>query len=161
EFTVDKTLICFPTEVNFTNLTTADTTIAGWEWYFGDGNTSTGQHPSHIYNSTLSSGDSIVARLVTRDTLGCQYSTEQTIYVYKPESQITATPPNLCAGAEVDFSATDFTEQGSNLSFLWDFGNGDFGNDQLETITYNDEGTFEVQMIYEEIATGCKDSTTT
>ena len=75
EITVDKTVICFPTEVNFTNLTTSDTTIVSWEWDFGDGNTSSDQHPTHIYNSTSSSGDSIIAQLVTTDILGCQYNT--------------------------------------------------------------------------------------
>ncbi len=39
-----------PLTVNFTDLSTGST-ITSWDWNFGDGGSSTAQHPSHTYNN--------------------------------------------------------------------------------------------------------------
>lgn len=157
--TVDDALICFPTEVQFTDLTTADTTIVEWNWEFGDDNTSMDQNPAHLYESTASSGNFILAKLTTTDIIGCEYSTFQFINVYQPTSQITAAPTQLCLGEEVNFSATDFTSQGSNVTFNWDFDNGQTATTQTNSVTYMQEGVYDVQLNIEEISTGCPGST--
>jgi len=48
--TADFTYLANGLTVNFTDVSTADgTTITGWLWDFGDGNTSTQQNPTHTY----------------------------------------------------------------------------------------------------------------
>src|SRR5690606_26350532 len=59
------------------------------------------------------------------------------------------------------FSSRGFTRQGSSRCSVWAFGTRGSGTDYATTITYTEAGRFEAQIIYEEIATGCKDSTTT
>ena len=59
-FTVDKTTGAVPLTVQFTDLSTGGPT--SWSWNFGDGGTSTSQHPSHAY---VASGTYTVSLTVT------------------------------------------------------------------------------------------------
>ncbi|MFT5165973.1 MAG: PKD repeat protein, partial [Saprospiraceae bacterium] len=158
-FSVDDAVICFPSEVQFTDMSTADTTIVSWDWTFGDGNTSTDQNPSNLYINNLTGLDTFSAVLMTTDIIGCQYSASQLFNVYQPTSEISAFPNNICLGEEINFSATDYTIQGSNLTFDWNFGDGQAGTGMNNAITYTQEGSFNVVLNFEEIATGCADST--
>jgi len=49
DFAGSPTSGSYPLTVNFTDLSSGDPT--SWSWTFGDGGTSTGQNPSHIYTS--------------------------------------------------------------------------------------------------------------
>ena len=57
-----------------------DGTIVSWAWDFGDGNTSTAQHPSHSYAVP---GTYTVSLTVT-DDLGATGSTSQTVDAVRP-----------------------------------------------------------------------------
>jgi PKD repeat protein len=59
-FTADPTTGSAPLTVTFTD--TSSGNITSWAWDFGDGNTSTAQHPAHTYNST---GSYTVTLMVT------------------------------------------------------------------------------------------------
>lgn len=59
-FTGSPTVGTAPLQVDFTDLSVGD--IISWEWHFGDGATSTLQHPSHVF---LSSGEYDIALTVT------------------------------------------------------------------------------------------------
>jgi len=43
---------CIPLTVNFTDISTISPPTTSWHWDFGDGQTSTGQNPTHIYSDT-------------------------------------------------------------------------------------------------------------
>lgn len=67
---------CVGSSVNFSDSSTFATgTIIGWNWYFGDGNASTLQIPSHIYNNAgtytvgLVVSSSVFAPIVLRKQL--------------------------------------------------------------------------------------------
>jgi subtilisin family serine protease len=47
EFTADQTRICAPDSICFTDLSTGP--VISWDWDFGDGGTSTDQHPCYEY----------------------------------------------------------------------------------------------------------------
>ncbi|MHC4598510.1 MAG: PKD domain-containing protein [Planctomycetota bacterium] len=49
DFTANPTSGTAPLQVQFTDATSASSTITGWSWTFGDGNTSTVQDPLHTY----------------------------------------------------------------------------------------------------------------
>ena len=156
----DKDTICFPSTVNFMDMTTADTTIVKWEWDFGDGQMFEGQTPPpHLYSS--GGGNPIQAMVTITDAVGCGGSQTIPIAVYAPFSTITTDPgfPGICVGESIDFTASDFTDFGSNLSFQWDFGNGGVSANQMASTSYNTAGTFTVNLEFTEIATGCMDST--
>ena len=64
----DKEQICLGEEIRFRSTTVADTTLVSWLWDFGDGTSSTDEHPAHIYNQ---SGSFTVSLTVT-NVLGCE-----------------------------------------------------------------------------------------
>ncbi len=161
-FTVDDDRICLPADVSFTDFSTADTTIVSWDWSFGDGGTSSDQNPTHTYTTPPPLGlDSFLVTLTTTDAVDCPASFTQWIQVYEPISTITTFPlPNLCEGDEIQFVASDFTQEGSNLTFMWDFGNGETDTGISSSTIYDSGGTYNVVLSYEEVATGCQNTTT-
>ncbi len=152
--------ICIPATVAFTDLTKADTLIDQWEWTFGGGLSSTQQNTSQTYLNPPGSNGLYPVSLTVTDVLGCKEKMEFTIGYYKPQSTITATKQGrICFGDSISLSASDYTEKGSNLAFRWDFGNGTTGADQMHKLLYDSLKTYTVRLTYEEIGSGCKDST--
>lgn len=154
DFSFDDNRICTngTVPVNFTDLSTADTTLVEWMWSFG----STDQNPSHIFTDLVAPGDSIFVTLTVTDDVGCPAMATGFLEVYRPISAILSSPSlNICAGDDVNFTGIDFTGGGSNLSFEWDFGNGDSDTGIMTSSTYNNAGAFPVTMVYTEIVSGC------
>ncbi|MCB0754519.1 MAG: PKD domain-containing protein, partial [Flavobacteriales bacterium] len=159
-FAVSDNLICSPTEVNFSDLSTSDTTIVSWAWSFGDLSFSTDQNPDHTYSVFQ---DSIFVAMIAQNAVGCIDTADTAlITMYTPVSNVSSTPffPNICAGQSVNFTATDYTQGGSNLSFVWDFQDGSpTTNTQNPSHQFNEAGTYNVTVVYTEQASGCIDST--
>ncbi|MEO1412592.1 MAG: PKD domain-containing protein [Bacteroidota bacterium] len=159
-FTADDDTICIGQLVNFTDLSTADTTLAEWAWDFGEGGVAGVPSPDHVFGGPKLI-DSLTVTLTLTDSLGCEGEVSAVFQVYKPFSDISALPStNICAGDEISFAATDFTDEGSFLNFNWDFGAGMPGSStaQNETVTFDTPGAFDVELIYTEDATGCQDT---
>lgn len=159
DFAVSDNHICSPTEVNFTDQTTSDTTITAWAWTFGDLSFSSDQNPDHTYAQFQ---DSIYVQLYAENAVGCGDFTDSTlITMYTPISNVSSSPffPNICVGQSVTFTASDYTQGGSSLDFEWNFQDGNSSNDQNPTHQFNQAGTFDVTVVYTEQASGCIDST--
>ena len=115
-----------------------------YNWDFGDGKTSVERSPVHVY--TLPGEYKV--RLDVSNNCGSN-SYEQMIYI-KPV-------PSLC---EAKFT---FTVEGTQVSFTdistgyptnweWDFGNGDFSNEQNPVYDYSSDGIyFAVLTIYNDL----------
>lgn len=158
DFALDNSRICVPGTVNFTDMSSGDTTITKYEWMFGDGVGMASQpNPSYTYTSLagVPPGEGISVTLSIEDELGCTAESSQTISVYQPQSTITASDLTICAGDMVNFSASDYTQEGSNLTFSWDLGNGDNSTNQNTSTTYDAGGTYPVVLNFTEVATGC------
>ena len=151
------TLICLPNSIDFTSTSAGDTTLASWEWNFGDGQMGNGQSITHNFNPP---GTVFNVTLTVKDVLQCESTDTARVNIYEPTSTITTfpTPPNICLGETIDFSATDFTTQGNFLHFNWNFGNGTSSTDQTGSATYNTAGTIPVTLNYTEDGTGCSGS---
>lgn len=158
-FSMSDNYICTPFDVDFTDLSTSDTTITDWFWSFGDFGISTDQNPTHTYNTNQSSVNVI---FVATSSAGCADTAQSTISMYSPYSNIGSTPsiPNICVGESVSFSATDYTAGGSNLSFDWDFMDGGSSQIQNPSHQFDQSGTFTVTLNFTENSTGCTGSTT-
>ncbi len=161
-FDNDIDRICFPDTVSFTDLSTGDLPIVSWEWDFGDGETSMEQNPIHEYVNRPDEPDgSLSVTLTVMDSVGCPGVASTAIEYYTPVSTITADPDtSICVGETIVFSASDFTLGGSNLTWEWDFGNGETASGQEGSATYTQDGTFIVNLSFEEIATKCVSTTT-
>ncbi len=160
KFSVDKPRICFPSTVMFSDSSFADTTMVSWMWDFAGFGTSEDQNPTFTFsNPTVPLPDSLLVTLLVTDTLGCGGSESFYITVYEPTSLATADPDVICEGDQIMFSATDFTQEGSFLTYDWVFGNGLTSTLQSNTVTYPNPGQFTVSLTYTEDSTGCQNDT--
>lgn len=157
-YTVSDNSICLPDTISFSNFSTSDTTISSYSWSFGDGTPNSGAtNPSHIYNTSLSSP--ILTSLTVTNALGCTGTSTQFITLYTPTSVISSVP-NLCLGQSVTLNATDYTLQGSNLAYNWNFGDGTFVTGNNPTHTFATSGSHLITLTYTEVASGCTGTTT-
>ena len=154
--------ICLPATVSFTSTVDSDTTVVDYSWDFGGLGTSTDRNPTFTFPETMVDSGVIVVTLTTQDELGCPGMTTFELEIYRPVSNVITqpSPPFICVGNSVRFEATDFTAEGSNLRFNWDFGNGQRSQNRIEEIVYANEGTYDVRLDYVEVGSGCAADTT-
>ncbi len=142
DFTADRTRGNVDLTVQFTDKSTGSPT--SWNWNFGDGATSTGQNPAHIYTTP---GTYTVTLTVTG---GDQTHTEaKTAY-------ITAVDPGVPPVAEFRADTTggyapltvQFFDQsqGDVDEWLWDLGDGVTSDKPNPTHTYTTAGTYAVTL---------------
>lgn len=139
DFTANRTSGLEPLAVKFTDASTGSP--VSWAWNFGDGGTSTVQNPVHTYESE---GVYSVKLTVTNE-LGSDTRT-RTEYIRVSEgvsAQFSATPESGPVPLTVQF-----TEQstGSPISFLWNFGDGQYSDQRNPTHTYTRDGVFTVTL---------------
>jgi len=138
-FSVDRTSGELPLTIRFTDESTGG--ITSWHWDFGDGSTSTLQHPSHTYTKK---GEYTVTLMVEN-----RYGTAT---IEKNNLIITDTNPVVDFAADQQKGAAPFTVNFTDLSggspnqWRWDFGDGRSSIQQNPTHTYTHPGTFRVQL---------------
>jgi len=123
-----------PLTVQFTDQTHwSEGNIVGWYWQFGDGATSTQQHPSHTY-PYLSSGQAYDVSLTTTTRWGQENTTVKAAYIVVGTVaegdftvDFTGTPTNGTSPLTVNFSATVSPAETNITSWRWDFGDGTSG----------------------------------
>ncbi len=156
DFTSDKQQICPGVEVNFTDITSPDTTLVGWQWNFGDGNTSNVQHPTHLYADS----GAYTVTLTVRNVLNCTATiakTELIDVIAPPLTQFTPGAIEGCAPFPVNFTNTSQPQSATISGFSWDFGNGNSSVQTNGFQTYNVPGTYNVKL-YATDSFGCIDS---
>jgi PKD repeat protein/Tol biopolymer transport system component len=129
-----------PLTVDFTDVSTGG--VTGWEWDFGDGNTSTEQNPSHQYSAP---GSYTVALTVT-DGVACDTETKAdyiTVPGMVPVADFCGSPTSGTVPLEVTF--TDLST-GDPTSWSWDFGDGGTSAEQNPTHEYTGVGHFTVSL---------------
>jgi PKD repeat protein len=141
-----------PLTVNFTGSTSMDdVAVTGYEWNFGDGETSNEDDPTHIYTEI---GTYDVMLTVT-DAEGLQDTANLTITVVDPNNpapiaNISANPINGMAPLPVIFSAQGSTDEDGIVSYLWDFADGTTSNvrtsDAPFSHTFTEAGIYEVML---------------
>ena len=142
-FTATPTEGNAPLAVQFND--TSENAPTAWAWDFGDGATSTEQHPIHtykspgIYNVSLTAGNDD----------GYDISAPNTITVLEPPTAaFTATPTEGNAPLTVQFTDTSI---GNVTAWAWDFGDGTWFNttnpvERNATHTYTNVGTYNVTL---------------
>lgn len=154
-FEVSNTVGCDSLAVSFNDLTTPPNSVTDWLWDFGDGNTSTQENPTHVYETA---GSYDVSLTIT-DLGGCTnvIEFEDTVtYIPYPTPGFTVDTTVGCMGQTFTFTNTSF---GNAESYLWNFGDGGTSTDESPTHVYNLEGTFSVTLTAFN-ANGCDSSFT-
>jgi len=134
-----------PLNVDFACLVIGGAGLLVFEWDFGDGGTSSVTDPSYLYDVT---GTYIAVCKVTDLGSGATAFDTVTIDVLVDETPvifgITANPLSGTPPLVVDFACV---VAGGNLplTFVWDFGDGNFGVVPSLAHTYTDSGTYEAE----------------
>ena len=122
DFTMSNTSICDAGIVSFQNNTVSNDYISSWKWSFGDGTTSTAQHPQHSFTTP---GAYTVSLLAT-SAQGCADSLvlTDTINIYaRPLINITGAASS-CIPASVQFAGGITRGSAADISWSWNMGNG-------------------------------------
>lgn len=133
----------------FTDLSlyTTGSSIANWQWDFGDGTTSTLQNPSHTYPAP----GTYNIKLTVSD-LHCS-SSDSAVVTIPPPPTAAFTAPAAC----ITFPTT-FTDASTGTAGLydwhWDFGDGYISNNPDPVHTYGAAGNYNVTLTVTDI-TGC------
>lgn len=138
-FTVTPTQLQMPErEVSIVNQTAG----SNWDylWEFGDGTTSTEQHPdAHLYPG---SGTYQIRLTVTNGQCTSVATQEVFINPMIPQIDYGATPTSGCPPLTVSF--TNGTLDAT--AYLWEFGDGMKSQEQTPTHTYLTPGTYTVKL---------------
>ncbi|WP_128694285.1 PKD domain-containing protein, partial [Methanoculleus taiwanensis] len=139
-FTANVTAGTAPLTVQFTD--TSSNTPASWSWSFGDGATSTEQHPIHIYTAA---GNYTVN--LTATNAGGTADLTKTGYITVMGSTLAASfTANVTSGtAPLTVQFTD-TSTGSPTTWNWKFGDGNTSSLQNPVHTYALTGNYTVSL---------------
>ncbi len=120
-----------------------NTSINSWHWDFGDEYTSTAPNPQHTY---ITPGVYSVSLTVSDGSLSDTKVLENCITVL--ETPPTANFSSLVTSGFAPFQTVFKNESTGNISsLLWDFGDGQSSTLENPYHTYQDTGTYTVQLI--------------
>lgn len=126
----------------------ADGTIVDWAWKFGDGYGGSGAQPVHAY----AAAGTYTVHLKVTDNSGLAMRTSATVIVAEPQVD---QPPSADGGGPytgtegvpvaMDGSAS-FDPDGTIVTWLWDFGDGNTGSGATVSHAYALAGTYTVTL---------------
>lgn len=126
-----------------------------WDWDFGDGTTSTQQHPVHFFPAL---GSYNVRLIVTNGS--CQDTITKTIRTIDENPDFTAVTPFACKNANATLKVTN-TDISLIKNFTWTFGDGSFTlptiRDSIVNHAYNATGLYSIKLVTVDL-NNCKDS---
>ena len=130
-------------------------TIAGWNWSFGDNNSSIQQNPAYTYAAC---GNFDCKLLVTSDA-GCIDSITKAVIVNcLPVANFSYT--DVCLNELMYFNDSSAISNGTISNWSWNFGDGSPLNDTpTPSHLYATHGTYSVSLIVS-TTDGCKDTIT-
>ena len=149
EFESD-TVHCIGGTINYTDLSIIPpqyaTHVTDWLWEFGDGNTSTLEHPTHNYSDT---GWYDVSLTLTTAS-GCIFNITQELQVEIFDVSIDFEADSLvCEKDEVNFNPTvQIPEhiEAQPVSYYWEFGDGQTSYEKNPKHIYDQVGLFDVTL---------------
>ena len=132
---------CLPLTVQFSDLSTyiPEGSTNSWLWNFGDGGgVSTDQNPTYVYTTI---GD-FTPTLTVTNLYGCTSTyTLSTINVTYPSVSFVPSLTYACTGQDILFDNQSF---GQNITYLWDFDNGQTSTQEDPIFAFSSEGTYNV-----------------
>ncbi|HZG26579.1 MAG TPA: PKD domain-containing protein [Chitinophagaceae bacterium] len=132
----------------FTDLSTG---AKSWSWDFGDGTTSSEQHPSHSFPKA---GNYFVKLTVKNDT--CENTVTRQVQIISERAGFSASDTAVCKGAMVGFSMANFNE--ANITRAgWLFGDGFGAAGTQVKHSYSKSGVYSVKFFISDL-NGCTDT---
>ncbi len=142
DYSILNSFGCAPFGVQFSDLSSSDTTIVDWDWDFGNGQTSFLQNPTFIFNGNGTTEYDI--SLTVTDTFGCANTilNFQDVLVIEPPSFFEIPDAEVCENSPVLF--TNVTN--GNYVYSWSFGDGTTSNIKNPVHEYGYPGWYDVSL---------------
>jgi len=114
-FTPNQEEACLPSTISFTDASSVQGgQVTGWNWDFGNLNTSTIQNPSQLYSQV----DTFTVTLIASSDMGCVDTTSSEIIIRPlPEVEVSG-DTTICTGSGVGITAS-FIPDTLTGNFLW------------------------------------------
>jgi gliding motility-associated-like protein len=140
----------------FVNASTISTGNLQYQWYFGDGGSSTAANPSHSY----SVAGAYNVRLLVSSEKGCvdSFSRPITVYANPDANPIINAAAQCFSGNSFAFAGSGSIAGGASLTYSWSMGDNTLYNTQSVTHHYGATGSYPVTLIVSS-SDGCTDST--
>lgn len=136
DFLASSTSGCAPLTVNYTNLSSSNTSEWDWEFEGGTPNTSTLSNPTVTYSEP-----GVYDVILTVSNSEGSDQIERLDFITVTEAAISD------FSFVVDGGEVTFTNLSSNAdSYSWDFGNGDSSTEESPVYTYTSSGTYTVEL---------------
>ncbi len=125
DFTSDETRVCNPGQINYTNLSSSNSsTIDAWQWNFFNGTQTNEQNPTVNYSNEMDEVIYFDVELIAINSFGCKDTNLVNNYIAvvpQPIADFYPSPSLL----NTQNTETEFINQ-SQLAdeYLWDFGDG-------------------------------------
>ncbi|MBL6962792.1 MAG: PKD domain-containing protein [Bacteroidetes bacterium] len=154
-FTVNDTVQCLNSNTyNFVNTSQSVGFTPHYYWYFGDGDTSTMTHVSHVYQDT---GSYLVQLIAVPDT-GCADTSSLMVHVQPlPDVNFTVNSATQCLNSKPFVFTNQSNSYGYQNTAIWNFGDGVYDSAISPSHIYADTGSYTVYLVIE-AGVGCKDS---
>lgn len=155
EFTLSEADICQGETITVSdNSYSALGNVVGWNWDFGNGESSTLEFPGPVvYNEA---GVFQIDHEIT-DAAGCSESSNTTIVVHpQPVTNFSADP--VCLGEQMTLFDETVSGTGTLTGLDWDLGDGTTANNSTILHTYQSAGVYDV-MLSSENDQGCEHDT--
>ncbi|MBN1618225.1 PKD domain-containing protein, partial [Candidatus Dojkabacteria bacterium] len=148
DFTASPRSGTAPLTVTFSDASSSDEGIISWSWDFGDGTTSTVQNPTHNFHV-----GTYTVSLTVGESDGDNDTETKTAYIIvaRPANKVPIAdaggPYNGIEGITISFDGSNSSDSdGTIVSYLWDFGDGQTSTDQNPTHIYVQNGTYPVAL---------------
>ena len=154
DFAINDDSVCLGTAIAFMDLSNPNGgNVVAWFWDFDDGNTSTVQNTSHVYDAP---GTYYVSLTIT-NSIGCQDNIVKPVYVFYPPVALYSYDDVNCLGDTVHFEDESFT-LGVNtiVDWSWDFGDGATSSEQNPAHYFDAPGSYFITLVVTDNA-GCTD----
>lgn len=140
---------CLPLTLTPTATITAPDGVAGYQWDFGDGTTSTAGSPAHTYTSQ----GTYAVKLKVETISGCVDSASGVVRTgTMPAADFNFTAVDGCAGSPVQFN--DLSSPANE--WHWDFGDGEQSTERNPAHRFADTGYLTVRLTA--VNNGCAQS---
>jgi uncharacterized protein (TIGR02145 family) len=116
--------------------------ISAWTWYFGDGETSNEQNPSHIY---MEEGTYNYVTLTVLSQ-GNIYTDDIIIHVQNDLAEVNFVADTTDGWVPQTIHFTSYTNINNPTGYQWNFGDGYTSNDVNPSHTYDNIGTYTVML---------------
>ncbi|MBN2893285.1 MAG: PKD domain-containing protein [Bacteroidales bacterium] len=152
DFFADTTSGCTPLNVEFHNTSTPDSGLS-YYWDFGNNTFSTLKNPSTIF---ILPGEYSITLIITKGTEKDTLTKQQYIEVHgNPIASFNLLDnSNGCAPYLIGFQDNSHTQNDTISYWLWDFGDGNYSEQQNPSHNFINKGNYEVTLYIEDVF-GC------